>query len=93
MKKNKYLWGDFDHLVATIKNRTPLTEEEKVLWKQFLKQIEESIDKPTTGTDIRISEKGYKLIDKKDDIFGERKPSLIRRFKNWLITLLEEKEA
>lgn len=88
MNKNLTTFQDFEYLTTLIRKRIPLTPEQKELWKQCLGKIEEEIDKPTTGKPV-VS---YK-VDKHYDAFEDKKPSLIRKFKNWLISLLEEKEA
>lgn len=88
MSKNLTTFQDFEYLTTLIRKRIPLTPEQKELWKQCLVKVEEEIDKPVSGEPVVK----YK-VDKHNDTFDDKKPSLIRRFKNWLISLLEEKEA
>lgn len=93
MKKDKYIWGNLDRLTNLIRTQQPITEEDKEIWKEVMQQIDIIVDRPVTGTEVTINKKqGYTLL-KGVDTFNERKPTLIRKFKNWLIKKLKEKEA
>jgi len=81
MKKNKILLADFEHVVDLIRNHVELTSDERKLWEQSLKKIENEIDHPTV---IKIKPpKGYKLIKAKENTFVEPKIPMFKRIKNW----------
>ncbi len=92
MKKTSIMQSDFEHLVHLIRERVQLTPEQRELWEQGIKKIEEEIDKPT-GADATITiPPYYKPVKPEDGIFGEKRVTRLRRFKNWLIEKLQEEE-